>query len=269
MTEPQGAALFPVFGAASGVAGPFGGGGGNGSTVPTTGTAGDLFPDWASVLRGSGFPGSGTGTAPGTGVTMAGMATGWSAGGGGSSGMVSPASGSKTLPSGAGWQSQVALAANANGVPPAILSALIQEESGGNPGARSAAGAMGLTQLMPATAAALGVDHPYDPVQNLWAGAEYLGSMLRRFGSIPLALAAYNAGPGAVSQWGGIPPYPQTEAYVRNILALSGSGSVSPPGSFVGDTALAQGGTAAGQAVTVTTAVASASMFPSRMADGP
>jgi soluble lytic murein transglycosylase-like protein len=78
---------------------------------------------------------------------------------------------------------------------------------------------MGLTQLMPATAASLGVTDPYDPVQALDGGAKYLRQQLDRFGGDPAkALAAYNAGPGAVARYGGVPPYAETQNYVSNIL---------------------------------------------------
>jgi soluble lytic murein transglycosylase-like protein len=114
-------------------------------------------------------------------------------------------------------------AALAHGLPPRLLAALVQEESGFDPNARSRAGAMGLTQLMPATAAALGVSDPWNPAENLDAGAAYLAGLIDRYGgNVPLALAAYNAGPGAVAEWGGIPPYPETQRYVRNVLALAG-----------------------------------------------
>jgi soluble lytic murein transglycosylase-like protein len=74
-------------------------------------------------------------------------------------------------------------------------------------------------QLMPSTAAGLGVQNPYDPIQNLEGGIKYLGQQLERFGgNVSLALAAYNAGPNAVSKYGGIPPYGETQRYVRNIL---------------------------------------------------
>lgn len=113
-------------------------------------------------------------------------------------------------------------AAQANGVPVNVFLALVNQESGWNTNAVSGVGACGLTQLMPATARALGVSNPSDPVQNLNAGARYLGEQIRTFGSLPLALAAYNAGPGAVRQWGGVPPYPETQAYVQNILRAAG-----------------------------------------------
>lgn len=111
-------------------------------------------------------------------------------------------------------------AAVANGIEPAILFGLIEQESGFNPQARSSAGALGLTQLMPATAASLGVREPLDPWEAIEGGARYLGGLLREFhGSVQEALAAYNAGPGAVSSAGGIPPIPETEAYVADVLA--------------------------------------------------
>lgn len=113
--------------------------------------------------------------------------------------------------------------AQAHGLPAGLLTALIQEESGFNPAARSSAGAMGLTQLMPATAASLGVANPWDPSENLNGGAAYLAGLLQSYGgNVALALAAYNAGPGAVSRWGGIPPYPETQAYVQNVMAMAG-----------------------------------------------
>jgi soluble lytic murein transglycosylase-like protein len=109
--------------------------------------------------------------------------------------------------------------AAATRIDPALLDAVISNESGFDPHARSRAGARGLMQLMPQTAASLGVTDAYDPQQNVRGGARYLRSLLDRFGSVELAVAAYNAGPAAVERYGGIPPYIETRAYVRNVLA--------------------------------------------------
>ena len=117
----------------------------------------------------------------------------------------------------------VGQAAQSAGVPESLLSALVKNESGGNPDAVSPAGAIGLTQLMPGTAEGLGVD-PYDPEQNLLGGARYLRQQFDRFGSWDLALAAYNAGPGAVEKYNGIPPYEETQSYVANVLRDAGIG---------------------------------------------
>jgi len=108
-------------------------------------------------------------------------------------------------------------AAADSGLDPALIRAVIQTESGGNASALSPKGAIGPMQLMPGTASELGVD-AHDPVQNILGGSRYLASLKKQFGNDDLALAAYNAGPGAVSQHGGIPPYPETRAYVRKVL---------------------------------------------------
>jgi soluble lytic murein transglycosylase-like protein len=95
----------------------------------------------------------------------------------------------------------------------------VSQESGFNPTARSGAGALGLTQLMPGTASALGVTNPLDPAQSLQGGAKYLREQLDRFGGDEkLALAAYNAGPGAVQKYGGVPPYAETQNYVNSVM---------------------------------------------------
>lgn len=105
------------------------------------------------------------------------------------------------------------------GVEPALIEAIVGNESGYDPKATSPAGARGLMQLMPATARSLRVGDPYDPEQNVAGGTRYLRGLLDRFGRVDLAVAAYNAGPNAVKRYGGIPPFAETQAYVRAVLA--------------------------------------------------
>jgi soluble lytic murein transglycosylase-like protein len=113
----------------------------------------------------------------------------------------------------------IASAAKRHGVDPALLAALVKQESNFNPAAKSGAGARGLTQLMDATARGLGVTDSFDPAQALEGGAKFLGGLLKQFkGDERLALAAYNAGPGAVQKYGGIPPYEETQRYVPKVL---------------------------------------------------
>ena len=116
----------------------------------------------------------------------------------------------------------VTAAAQRYGLDPAVLHGLIQQESGFDPNAGSPAGAQGLCQLMPGTAASLGVTNPLDPAQSIDGGARYLRAQLDAFGGDPsLALAAYNAGPGAVRRFGGVPPYAETQAYVQKVLGYA------------------------------------------------
>ncbi|MBL8383994.1 MAG: lytic transglycosylase domain-containing protein [Burkholderiales bacterium] len=121
----------------------------------------------------------------------------------------------------AAWADEIAAAAAASGVDAALIGAVVWAESRCNPRARSPKGAMGLMQLMPATARAYGVADAYDPAQNLRAGARYLRDLLALFnGDVALALAAYNAGPrSVVAARMAIPPYRETRAYVPAVLA--------------------------------------------------
>jgi soluble lytic murein transglycosylase-like protein len=117
------------------------------------------------------------------------------------------------------YESVIDQAAARNGVDPAVLHGLIQQESGFDPSATSSAGASGLTQLMPGTAASLGVANPLNPAESIEGGARYLGQLMDEFGgNTEEALAAYNAGPGAVQQYGGVPPYAETQSYVSKVL---------------------------------------------------
>jgi hypothetical protein len=116
-------------------------------------------------------------------------------------------------------------AAGRHGIDPRVFVSLVEQESAFNPRAVSSAGAQGLTQLMPSTARMLGVTDPFDISQSLDGGARYLSQMLKEFGGDQtLALAAYNAGPGAVRRHGGIPPFQETQNYVQKILSRSGLG---------------------------------------------
>jgi hypothetical protein len=134
---------------------------------------------------------------------------------------VLPAS-TSTATTGTSFDALFARAGAKYGVDPKLLSAVARAESGLRPDAVSPAGAQGLMQLMPATAAGLGVN-PLDPTEAVDGAARLLASHLQRYdGSTELALAAYNAGPGAVARYGGVPPYGETQTYVRRVLDLAG-----------------------------------------------
>jgi len=128
--------------------------------------------------------------------------------------------GASELPADVPFGAEITAAAKKHGIDPALLAGLVKQESGFNPTAGSSAGARGLTQLMPGTAAGLGVSNVLDPIQNLDGGAKYLRQQLDAFGGdVTRALAAYNAGPGAVQRYGGVPPYAETQNYVRIVQA--------------------------------------------------
>ena len=138
--------------------------------------------------------------------------------------------GASDLPPDTPFGAEITAAANKHGIDPALLAGLVKQESGFDPNAGSSAGARGLTQLMPGTAAGLGVTNVLDPVQSLDGGAKYLRAQLDAFGGdVTKALAAYNAGPGAVQRYGGVPPYAETQNYVRAVQANAAAYRAASP----------------------------------------
>ena len=129
-------------------------------------------------------------------------------------------------------RARLAAEARDHGLAPGLLEAIAWQESRGRMSAVSVKGALGVMQLMPSTAAELGVN-PGDLADNIRGGALYLRRQLDRFGSVPLALAAYNAGPGAVARYGGIPPYRETRDYVAKIMGRWRPGTSASPISSV------------------------------------
>ncbi|WCB48197.1 transglycosylase SLT domain-containing protein [Nitratidesulfovibrio vulgaris] len=116
------------------------------------------------------------------------------------------------------WESAIDKASRTHALDPRLIAAVIRAESGYDPGAVSPRGAQGVMQIMPATQRELGLDDPFDPEANVEAGSRYLRQQLDRFGSLELALAAYNAGPGNVLKYGGMPPFDETRTFVRRVL---------------------------------------------------
>jgi soluble lytic murein transglycosylase-like protein len=140
------------------------------------------------------------------------------------------ATGTSELGADVPYGAEITAAAKKYGLDPALLAGLVKQESGFNPNAGSPAGARGLTQLMPGTAAGLGVTNVLDPAQSLEGGAKYLRQQLDAFGGdVTRALAAYNAGPGAVQRYGGVPPYAETQNYVRAVQANAAAYRAASP----------------------------------------
>lgn len=154
-----------------------------------------------------------------------------------------PASSTVTTPAGYGpYASTITQAAARYGIDPALLYGVISQESGFNPNAVSSAGAEGIAQIMPSNLAGLGVTNPFDPVQSINAGAKMLSDNLKTFGGNTVeAVAAYNAGVGAVQRYGGVPPYTETQNYVKQVLAYA----AQYPGTAVATTPASPTGLAA------------------------
>jgi soluble lytic murein transglycosylase-like protein len=188
--------------------------------TPSTGTDATSFSSALASATSAAALSDGTSTTATDPTTLASLASPI----GGLPAATTSAAAGGALPASVPFAAQITAAARANGLDPALLAGLIKQESGFNPNAGSGAGARGLTQLMPATAAALGVTNVLDPQQSIEGGAKYLKRQLDAFGGdVTKALAAYNAGPGAVKRYGGVPPYAETQNYVRAVQANAAS----------------------------------------------
>jgi soluble lytic murein transglycosylase-like protein len=192
-----------------------------GTPAAPAATAGTSAASFASALTSANAASDGTTSGTGTGTDFASLASTLGATGGTAA---TTATTGSSLSASVPYANEITAAAQANGIDPALLAGLIKQESGFNPNAGSGAGAQGLTQLMPATARGLGVTNPLDPAQSIMGGAKYLKQQLDAFGGdVTKALAAYNAGPGAVKRFGGVPPYSETQNYVRVVQANAAS----------------------------------------------
>lgn len=200
---------------------------------------GQSFAGSTNSVGGGGSP---SGLSLGGGSSGGGGSAGGASGGGAASG-ATPSGGTTAVPGGGTSvasgdfaallerlralgidEEYLKMLAEKYGVPIEMILAVMMQESGGNPNAKSPVGAMGLMQLMPDTARGLGVANPADPKQNLEGGVKYLGQMLKQFGGDKTkALAAYNAGPGNVDKYNGVPPFAETQKYVANITASMGN----------------------------------------------
>ena len=126
---------------------------------------------------------------------------------------------------GASFATLIQQASDRYGVNPSLVNAVIRAESNFDASAVSGAGALGLMQLMPGTAQGLGVSDPMDPAQNIEGGVKFLSQLLKKYdGNVQMTLAAYNAGPGAVAKYNGVPPYSETQTYVKRVLSYMQSG---------------------------------------------
>jgi soluble lytic murein transglycosylase-like protein len=212
--EPTEASFAASLAAASGEATPS-------NTQPPMATAANAATGSAAGVTAGSAAGVTAGSAAGvTAGSAAGVTAGSAAG-------VAAGAGEPTA-----YDATINEVAARNGLDPALLHGLIQQESDFDPSAHSSAGALGLTQLMPATAAGLGVSEPLNPTQSIEGGARYLKQMLERFGGNTAdALAAYNAGAGAVEQYGGVPPYAETQEYVTKVMADASAYRASLPGA--------------------------------------